>query len=53
VRAEATDLFGRGFREERLKWEGTRADGGAQETELRKRVSPGFVEVTVRRSVGG
>ncbi|WP_188444690.1 TonB-dependent receptor plug domain-containing protein [Pseudoxanthomonas indica] len=53
VRAEATDLFGRGFREEREKWEGTRADGASNEVELRKRVSPGFVGVTVRRSVGG
>lgn len=53
VRAEATDLFGRDFREERQKWDGTRADGASNETELRKRVSPGFVGITVRRSVGG
>jgi len=53
VRAEATDLFGRDFREERQKWDGTRAEGDSNEVELRKRVSPGFVGVTVRRSVGG
>lgn len=53
LRAEVTDLFGRDFREARDKYDGTRADGILGETELRKRESPGYVSLTIRRSVGG
>ena len=53
LRAEVTDLFGRDFREQRWNWDDTRADGPVTDTELRKRVSPGTVSLTIRRSVGG
>lgn len=53
VRAELTDLFGRDFREQRDKYDGTRAEGGPAEIELRKRQTPGVVSLTIRRSIGG
>jgi len=53
LRAEITDLFGRDFREQRWNWDDTRADGPVADTELRKRLSPGTVSLTIRRSVGG
>lgn len=53
LRAEVTDLFGRDFREQRWNWDDTRANGPVSDTELRKRVSPGTVSLTIRRSVGG
>jgi hypothetical protein len=53
VRAEATDLFGRGFRETREKYDGPRSIVPLEEIERRRRRSPGFVSLTFRRSVGG
>src|SRR3546814_3928930 len=43
LRAEATDLFGRGFSERREKYDGTRADGVIEEIETRRRRTPGVV----------
>jgi hypothetical protein len=53
MRAEATDLFGRGFRETREKYDGPRSIVPLEEIERRRRRSPGFVSLTFRRSVGG
>jgi hypothetical protein len=53
LRAEATDLFGRGFSERREQYDGTRADGAIEEIETRRRRTPGVVSLTIRRSVGG
>ncbi len=51
-RAEATDLLGRTFRERRIKYDGIRGDGPAEEVEVRNRKSPGYIGFTVRRSMG-
>ena len=53
VRAEATDLFGRGFDETREKYDGPRSIEPLGEVERRRRRSPGFVSLTFRRSTGG
>ncbi len=53
LRAEMTDLFGRDFRETRTSYDGTRADGQADKIEVRNRESPGYISLTLRRSVGG
>ena len=53
VRAEATDLFGRGFSETREKYDGPRSVEPLEEIERRRRRSPGYVSLTFRRSVGG
>jgi hypothetical protein len=53
VRAEATDLFGRGFDETREKYDGPRSVERLEEIERRRRRSPGFVSLTFRRSTGG
>src|SRR3546814_19961377 len=53
LRAEATDLFGRGFRERRAKYDGTRADGVIEEIETRRSPTPGGVRRTISRSGGG
>jgi hypothetical protein len=53
VRAEATDLFGRGFSETKEKYDGPRSTEPLEEIERRRRRSPGFVSLTFRRSVGG
>lgn len=53
LRAEATDLFGRGFSERREEYDGIRADGAIEEIETRRRRTPGVVSLTIRRSVGG
>src|SRR3546814_8692732 len=53
LRAEATELFGRGFSERREKSDGTRADGVSEELDTRRRRAPGVVSLTIRRSVGG
>ena len=53
LRAEATDLFGRDFHETRDKYDGPRSTGGLEEIERRERRSPGYVSLTLRRSMGG
>jgi len=53
VRAEATDLFGRGFNETREKYDGPRSNGTMEEVERWQRRTPGFVGVTFRRTSGG
>jgi hypothetical protein len=53
VRAEATDLFGRGFDETREKFDGRRSIEPLEEMERRRRHSPGFVSLSFRRSTGG
>jgi hypothetical protein len=53
LRAEATDLFGRDFHERRDKYDGPRATGDLNEVERRERRSPGYVSLTLRRSMGG
>jgi hypothetical protein len=52
VRAEATDLFGRGFSETREKYDGPRSIQPLQEIERRRRRSPGFVSLTFRCRTG-
>ena len=51
--AEATDLFGRDFHETRDKYDGPRSTGVLEEVERRERRSPGYVSLTLRRSMGG
>lgn len=53
MRAEATDLFGRGFEETREKYDGPRSTGAIEEIERRKRTTPGYFSLTFRRSMGG
>jgi len=53
LRAEATDLFGRDFHETRDKYDGPRSTGELEEIERRERRSPGYVSLTLRRSMGG
>lgn len=50
VRAEATDLFGRGFTETREKYDGSRATMPVEEIERRNRRTPGYASLTFRRS---
>lgn len=50
LRAEATDLFGRDFKEVRSKYDGPRGTGVVEEVERRDRVSPGYVIVSLRRT---
>jgi hypothetical protein len=52
VRAEATDLFGRGFSETREKYDGPRSTEPLEEIERRRRRSPGFVSLTFRCRTG-
>lgn len=52
LRAEATDLFGRDFTETRVKYDGSRVDGGIDEVEQRQRRSPGTVSLSFRWSAG-
>lgn len=52
LRAEATDLFGRRFTEERVKYDGNRVDGIVDEVESRRRLSPGTFSLSIRRSFG-
>lgn len=51
LRAEATDLFGRKFTETRVKY-ADRANGVVDETEQRRRLSPGTVSLSFRWSAG-
>ena len=53
VRAEATDLFGRDFKETRDKYEGPRSNYAIEEIERRQRTTPGYFSLTFRRSTGG
>lgn len=53
LRAEATDLFGRGFEERREKYDGPRSSYPVEEIERRERETPGFVSLSIRRSMGG
>ncbi len=53
VRAEATDPFGRTFRERREIHDGPRSTSPLDEIETRRRDSPGYVSVSLRRSMGG
>lgn len=53
LRAEARDLFGRRFTEERAKYDGPRSLVPLDEREIRSHRTPGQVLVTVRRSIGG
>ena len=53
VRAEATDLFGRDFKETRDKYEGPRSNHAVEEIERRQRTTPGYFSLTFRRSTGG
>jgi hypothetical protein len=52
VRAEATDLFGRDFAENRDKYDGPRSTYPIGEIERRRRVTPGYFSLTFRRSMG-
>ena len=53
LRAEATDLFGRDFEERRETWDGPRSTAALDQLETRERRTPGFVSLTLRRSMGG
>ena len=53
LRLEATDLLGRVFTQTRTKFDGSRADSDLEEVERRRRVSPGTLMVSIRRTVGG
>lgn len=53
VRGEATDLFGRDFIETRDRYEGPRSTSVLEETERRRRRTPGYFSLTFRRSMGG
>jgi hypothetical protein len=53
LRAEATDLFGRAFEERREKYDGPRSISPVEEIERRRRETPGYVSLTLRRSMGG
>lgn len=53
LRAEATDLFGRNFEETREKYDGPRSTMPVEEIERRERETPGFVSLSIRRSMGG
>ncbi|GAB2507145.1 TonB-dependent receptor [Pseudoxanthomonas sangjuensis] len=52
VRAEAVDLFGRGFRDDRDKYDGPRSQVPLDEREARRRRTPGTFELTFRREFG-
>jgi hypothetical protein len=52
VRAEATDLFGRDFAENRDKYDGPRSTYPIGEIERRRRVTPGYFSLVFRRSMG-
>lgn len=52
MRFEATDLFGRGFRQIRRKYAGPRSTSALDEIERRRRTSPGYVILTFRYSPG-
>ncbi len=52
MRAQATDLFGRGFVEVRQKYAGSRARDPISKVERRERTSPGYISLTFRRSMG-
>ncbi len=52
MRFEATDLFGRGFRQTRRKYAGPRSTSALDEIERRRRTSPGYVILTFRYSPG-
>ncbi len=52
VRAEATDLFGRRFHDDRSKYDGPRSTSPLREIERRTRVTPGYVSLTFRYSMG-
>lgn len=53
VRAEARDLLGRRFTEQRAKYDGPRSLVPLDEYELRSHRTPGQVLVTIRRNLGG
>lgn len=53
VRAEATDLFGRDFSEQRIRYAGARSLDTIDEFEDRERRTPGFVTLTLRHRMGG
>lgn len=53
VRAEATDIGGRDFREIRQKYDGPRSSFPIEEIERRDRNSPGYFSLSFRRSTGG
>ena len=53
LRAEVTDLFGRDFAERRESWDGPRSAAPRDRIETRERETPGFVSLTLRRSMGG
>jgi hypothetical protein len=51
VRAEATDLFGRGFADTREKYAGPRGTAPVEEIERRRRTSPGYAILSFRREL--
>ncbi|WP_162245666.1 TonB-dependent receptor plug domain-containing protein [Brevundimonas sp. Root1279] len=53
LRAEVADLFGRDFTETRDKYDGPRSTTPLDEIERRRWEQPGYVSLTVRRSLGG
>ncbi|MBB4081973.1 TonB-dependent receptor plug domain-containing protein [Brevundimonas lenta] len=53
LRAEVADLFGREFIETREKYDGPRSTTPLDEIERRRWEQPGYVSLTLRRSVGG
>ncbi|MEP6907665.1 MAG: TonB-dependent receptor [Pseudoxanthomonas sp.] len=53
MRAEATDLFGRDFKETRDKYDGPLSTRAIDEIERRNHQTPGYFSLTFRRSMGG
>ncbi len=53
LRTQLVDLFGRGFRDDRDKYDGPRSQVPLEERETRRRRTPGTFEVTLRREFGG
>ncbi|WP_428152380.1 TonB-dependent receptor plug domain-containing protein [Brevundimonas sp.] len=52
ARLEATDLFGRDFTTRRERYDGPRSTRPLDKIEQRDRVTPGFVSLTFRRTLG-
>ena len=53
LRAEAADLFGRDFSEQRTRFDGARSAGLIDEMQDRERRTPGYFSLTLRHRMGG
>lgn len=52
LRAEATDLLGRDFSEQRTRYDGVRSNSPIDEWQGRDRRTPGYVTITLRHRMG-